>query len=132
MLQRLKHSTCSTEFGKAGNAAVHEGIGTQSDAPTPSAYGPTVGHLVRSLVWASKQPYGPFVPPPNPTAATTLLAAELDRLRQEAFAQQAEIEKHKLTAAEAAEARKQSEIEAERAYTELRALSNSLPRVNQN
>jgi type I restriction enzyme R subunit len=106
---------------KAGNAAAHEGTGTRSDA---------LHHLrmARQLaVWFdrsfgnSKQLYGPFVPPPNPAAATTALVTELDRLRQEAVNQQAEIEKHKLTATEEAEARKKAAADAERAYSELNA-----------
>lgn len=56
---------------KTGNAAVHEGKGTQSDA---------LHHLrmARQLaIWFdrsfgnSKQSYGPFVPPPNPATAMT-------------------------------------------------------------
>lgn len=106
---------------KAGNAAAHEGTGTQSEA---------LYHLrvARQLaVWfdrafgSSKQPYGPFVPPPNPADATAALAEELDRLRAEAAKQQAEAEKHKLNAAEAANARAKAAAESERAYAELHA-----------
>lgn len=104
---------------KAGNAAAHQGIGTRSDA---------LHHLrmARQLaVWfdrsfgTSKQPYGPFVPPPDPVAATAALVSELDRLRKEAVVQQAELEKHKLSATAEAEARKKAVAEAEKAYSEL-------------
>jgi type I restriction enzyme R subunit len=106
---------------KAGNAAAHEGKGTQSDA---------LHHLrmARQLaIWFdrsfgnSKQPYGPFVPPPNPAVATAALIAELDRLRQDALTQTEEVEKIKLTASGEAELRKKAEVAAENAYAELRA-----------
>lgn len=106
---------------KAGNAAAHEGTGTQSDA---------LHHLrmARQLaVWFDrsfrdgKSPYGPFVPPPNPVVTTAALAAELDRLREVAVKQQAEVERHKLSAAGEAEAGRKAAADADRAYADLRA-----------
>lgn len=106
---------------KAGNAAAHDGEGTRSEA---------LHHLrmARQLaIWFDRsfgntnQQYGPFVPPPDPNAVTATLAAELERLRLDAVQQQAEIEKHKLTAAEEAEARKKAALDAEHAYAELNA-----------
>lgn len=104
---------------KTGNAAVHEGTGTQSDA---------LHHLrmARQLaIWfdrsfgGTKQPYGPYVPPPNPAAATAALVAELDRLRTEALTQIEAVEKLKLSASEEAERRRTAEAAAASAYSEL-------------
>ena len=100
---------------KAGNLAAHDGIGTRSDA---------LHHLrmARQLaIWfdrsfgKSKTASGPFVPPPDPAEVTASLAAELARLRDEALKQKAELEKHRLTAAEEAEARRKAAQDAERA-----------------
>ncbi len=106
---------------KSGNAAVHEGKGTPSEA---------LHHLrmARQLaIWFDrsfgnlKQPYGPFVPPPNPSAAAASLVTELERLRQDALRQTEELEKLKLTASEESERRKKAEAEAAGAYSDLRA-----------
>lgn len=106
---------------KAGNAAAHDGSGTRSDA---------LHHLrmARQLaIWFDRSfgttntPYGQFVPPPDPSATSASLASELERLRQEAVKQQAELVKQKLTASEAAEARKKAALDAEKAYSDLDA-----------
>lgn len=106
---------------KAGNQAAHEGKGTRSDALHHLRMAHQLAIWFDRSFGNTKRTYGPFVPPPNPTAATATLSAELERLRQEAVKQQAELEKQKLTATEEAEARKRAAVDAEHAYSELNA-----------
>ncbi len=112
---------------KAGNAAVHEGKGSQSEALHQL-------RMARQLaVWfhrsfgtdATFKP-GPFLPPPDPAQAGAELHQELERLRQQAAEQQRqadlaaqEAKQAKLTAAQEAELRRQAEAKAQSAYEEL-------------
>lgn len=112
---------------KAGNAAVHEGKGTRSDALHQL-------RMARQLaVWFHRafgndpafRP-GPFLPPPDPAQAGAALHQELERLRQQVVEQQRQAElaaqearQAQLTAAQEAELRRQSERRAESAYAEL-------------
>jgi len=105
---------------KAGNAAVHEGKGTRSDA---------LHHLrmARQLaIWfhrsfgnAPSFKPGPFLPPPDPTQASAELHEELERLRQQVVEQQLQVEQVQLTAGQEAALRQQAEQRAQAAYEEL-------------
>lgn len=114
---------------KAGNAAVHEGQGTRSDA---------LHHLrmARQLaVWFHRSfgtdpafKPGPFLPPPDPAQASAELHQELERLRQQAVEQQRQAEQAaqeaqlaKLSAAQEADLRREAEGRAQVAYAELEA-----------
>jgi type I restriction enzyme R subunit len=114
---------------KAGNAAVHEGRGTRSEALHQL-------RMARQLaVWfhrsfandAAFAP-GPFLPPPDPAQAGAELRDELERLRTQVvehrqLAEQSaeQARQATLTAAQEAELRRQAEARAEATYGELKA-----------
>jgi len=100
---------------KAGNQANHAGAGSQSDA---------LYHLrmARTLaIWfhrSFKNPdfkAGPFVPPPNPSAADNPLNEELERLRRELT------EYRNQTVSEQSAFQKEAEAQIKAAYDELAA-----------
>jgi type I restriction enzyme R subunit len=114
---------------KAGNAAVHEGKGTRSDALHQL-------RMSRQLaVWFHRafgndpgfRP-GPFLPPPDPAQASAELHQELERLRQQVVDQQVQAEQAareaqqaRLSATQEAELRRLAEEKAQAAYADLDA-----------
>ncbi|MDB5308640.1 MAG: Type site-specific deoxyribonuclease [Gemmataceae bacterium] len=106
---------------KAGNAAAHGHAEDRSEALHQLRMARQVAVWFHRSFGDPKYKFGPFLPPPDPAAASAALAAELVRLRQEAVAQSLQAERLRLTAAEASAHREQAEAEAERAYGELRA-----------
>jgi type I restriction enzyme, R subunit len=107
---------------KNGNVATHDFTGSQREALFNL-------QLVRRLaVWFHKSfgndpsfKAGPFVPPPNPAAAESALAHELEELRRQAAEHEFEATKAKKTAAREAALRAEAEASAARAYEELNA-----------
>ena len=101
----------------AGNRATHEGAGEHRDALANLK-------IARQLaIWFHRtfgQPAttgtafkpGPFIPPPDPTAATQELKADLDRLRAELHATQSAAEQARGEAIAHAEARRLAEAQA--------------------
>lgn len=101
----------------AGNRATHEGAGEHRDALANLK-------IARQLaIWFHRtfgQPAttgtafkpGPFIPPPDPTAATQELKDELDRLRAELHATQSAAEQARGEAIAHAEARRLAEAQA--------------------
>jgi type I restriction enzyme R subunit len=106
---------------RAGNAAAHEHAGERSEALHQLRMARQLAVWFHRSFGNAKHPFGPFVPPPDPQAASAALAAELDRLRQEAATQTQQLEQLKTTADEAAARQEQAVADAERAYGELRA-----------
>lgn len=114
---------------RAGNRAVHDHVGTASDA---------LHHLklLRQLaIWFhrsfSTEPDfrpGPFVPPPDPKAAEEGLRDELERLRRrladiedEADQYREDAERHRALTAEQARRLAEAEEQARQAYEEMEA-----------
>jgi type I restriction enzyme, R subunit len=97
-----------------GNKATHENNGTHAEALSALKMGRELGVWFHRTFGAQKGfSAGPFVPPPDPGAATQALAEELARLRdeldkhrtvaEEAHAEAAEIERARLGAEEKAQ-----------------------------
>ncbi|MFO0802646.1 MAG: type I restriction-modification system endonuclease [Gemmataceae bacterium] len=104
---------------KAGNAAAHEGLGTRSESLHQLRQARQLAIWFDRSRGAANKSYGPFVTPPNPTDASAALVAELERLREAALKQQFEIDRLKFSATEVTEAKKRSDEEATRAFSEL-------------
>ncbi|MCO6456486.1 MAG: type I restriction-modification system endonuclease [Pirellulaceae bacterium] len=104
-----------------GNRAAHEHAGTQREALHQL-------RMARSLaVWyhrAFKDPRykaGPFLPPPDPSEASSELHDELDRLRQLVADYEAEATAARWTAEQEAQLREKAEAQAQAAYEDQRA-----------
>lgn len=106
---------------KAGNRAVHEDVGTQREA----LYQLKMAR--RLAVWFHKSfkhrnfKAGPFVPPPDPKAAETVLLEELETLRAQLANAEADAEEAVLTAEEEARIRTAADARAATAYQEVAA-----------
>lgn len=107
---------------KAGNAAAHDGTGTQADALRAL-------QLTRKLaIWFHRAfsrekdfRAGAFVPPPNPEDATKALKDELEQLRRQAALHETEAKSAKEAAKQEAARREAAEADATRAYADLEA-----------
>ncbi|HYI12068.1 MAG TPA: type I restriction-modification system endonuclease [Thermoanaerobaculia bacterium] len=107
---------------KAGNAAAHEGAGTQADALRTL-------QLTRKLaiwfhrVFSRDKDFraGAFVPPPNPEDASKALREELEQLRRQANLRETEAKSEREAAKQEREMRAAAEAQAARAYTDLQA-----------
>lgn len=107
---------------KAGNSAAHEHQGTQGEALHQLRMARTLGIWFHRAFGGDKNfKAGPFVPPPDPAQASQEIAAELERLRQEAAEHQAAVATARQTAAQEAERRAKAEADAKTAYDELAA-----------
>jgi type I restriction enzyme R subunit len=107
---------------KAGNAAAHEHHGTQGEALHQLRMARTLGIWFHRAFGNDKNfKAGPFVPPPDPAQVSREIAAELERLRQEAVAHQTDATSARQTAAEEARQRAKAEADAKAAYDDLAA-----------
>jgi type I restriction enzyme, R subunit len=98
-----------------GNKASHGNEGTHGEALTALKVARELGvWFHRSLASNRKFSPGPFVPPPDPAAATKELSAELERLRSELDATRSEIELAQSLADEHSRARASAEEKARR------------------
>lgn len=107
---------------KLGNAAVHDGGGTEREALLSL-------QLTRKIaIWyhrafAKQKDWrpGPFVPPPNPKDATSELEQELDSLRKQLALHEVEAKSAKAAAEQEAKKRSEAEEAAAKAYADLEA-----------
>jgi type I restriction enzyme R subunit len=100
---------------KAGNDAVHEGKGTHNDALAALKIARQLGIWYhRTFGGQTSFVPGPFVPPPNPAAATKALQDQLTELKSRLHAQETATEKALREAAEQARLRETAEETATR------------------
>lgn len=98
-----------------GNKASHGNQGTHGEALTALKVARELGvWFHRSFASNRKFSPGPFVPPPDPAAATKELSAELERLRGELDETRSEIERAQSLADEHSRARASAEEKARR------------------
>ncbi|HEY8067246.1 MAG TPA: type I restriction-modification system endonuclease [Methylosinus sp.] len=100
---------------RAGNAALHENVGTPQQALTGLKLAHQLGvWLVRVHGAEQKTTIAPFSPPEPPRNAAAELAGEIERLRARLAASESEAERARREAAEAARARLDAESLARR------------------
>ena len=104
---------------KAGNAAVHENVGTQRDALHGLRIAWKLGVWFQLAFKDKTFKSGPFVPPPDPREAEYALKAELAQLRQTLAEHEAEVHHLRATAQQEAELRAQAAAQAKAAYQDL-------------
>jgi type I restriction enzyme R subunit len=96
-----------------GNKATHENDGKHAEALTALKVSRELGVWFHRTFGSSKKfTPGPFVPPPDPSAATRALSEELSRLRAEVDTQKSTAEKARLAAEEHQRARLSAEARA--------------------
>ncbi len=111
-----------------GNRATHDLAGNQADALTALNVARQLGiWFHRTFADAIGFKAGPFVPPPDPAAATDALHAELARRREELTASRSAAEQARIDAEEhqrsrlSAEERAQKELEERQVWEQLAA-----------
>ena len=97
---------------EVGNRATHEQKGDHSEALTSLKFGRQLGVWFYRTFADGKFKAGPFVPPPDPEAATKALQDELSRLRAALDESRTEAEKARQEAQEAAKERLSAEGKA--------------------
>lgn len=100
---------------KIGNDATHKLAGNHAEALTNLKIARELGAWFHRTFSDPKFRPGPFVPPPDPAAATKALHEELARLRQELAEKQSSAEAARLAAEEEARARMSAEDLARKA-----------------
>jgi type I restriction enzyme, R subunit len=99
----------------AGNRATHHGEGDHAQALASLKIARQLGIWFHRTFSDPRFIAGPFIPPPDPTAATTLLQAELDRLKAVLADTQTEAQRAQTAAEDAARQRMTAEEQAEQA-----------------
>jgi type I restriction enzyme R subunit len=97
---------------RVGNRATHELTGNHAEALAALKVARELGVWFHRTFRDPRFAPGPFVPPPDPAAATTLLQAELDRLKRALEATQSEAERARSAAEQAARERLSAEERA--------------------
>ena len=101
-----------------GNRATHGNVGDHAEALSTLKIARVLGIWFHQTFVDTEFSPGPFVPPPDPAAATQTLYAELERLRQDAQAARSDAEKAQIVVDQAARERLSAEEQAQQAREE--------------